>query len=67
MPSNRKPAIAAIVGAVVLLLAIAGLNFAGYINLPFLPKSPELVLLRAIDDVANDGTFDVVAIADTDP
>lgn len=49
-----------------LALAIAGLNLAGFISLPFLPKSPEIVLLRAIGDVAHDGTFDVVANADTD-
>ena len=63
---NRRPVIAVIAGAVVLALVIAGLNLAGFISLPFLPKSPELVLLRAIGDVAYDGTFDVVANADTD-
>lgn len=63
---NRWPVVAAIAGAVVLALAIVGLNFAGLISLPFLPKSPELVLLRAVGDVAHDGTFDVVANADTD-
>lgn len=63
---NRRPVIAATAGAVVLALVIAGLNLAGFISLPFLPKSPELVLLRAIGDVAYDGTFDVVANADTD-
>lgn len=63
---NRRFVIAAITGAVVLVLAIVGLNLAGFISLPFLPKSPEIVLLRAIGDVAHDGTFDVVANADTD-
>ena len=63
---SRRPVIAVITGVVVLALAIAGLNLAGFISLPFLPKSPEIVLLRAIGDVAHDGTFDVVANADTD-
>lgn len=64
---NHGPAIvAAIVGVVVLVLAIVGLNLAGFISVPLLPKSPEIVLLRAIDDVAHDGTFDLVANADTD-
>ncbi len=63
---NRWPVVAAIAGAVVLALTIVGLNFAGFISLPFLPKSPELVLLRALGDVAHDGTFDIVANADTD-
>lgn len=63
---NRKPIIAAIAGAVVFALAIVGLNLAGFISLPFLPKSPELVLLRAVGDIAHDGTFDLAANADTD-
>ena len=66
MRKKRWPVIAAIAGAVILVLAIAGLNLAGFISLPFLPKSPELVLLRALDDVSHDGTFGVVANADTD-
>ncbi len=63
---NCRPVIAAIAGVFVLVLAVVGLNLVGLISLPFLPKSPELVLLRAIGDVAHDGTFDVVADADTD-
>ena len=47
MRKNRKPVIAAIAGAIVLVLALAGLNLVGFISLPFLPKSPEIVLLRA--------------------
>ena len=66
MRKNRKPVIAAIAGAIVLVLALAGLNLVGFISLPFLPKSPEIVLLRALNDIANDGTFGIVANADTD-
>jgi hypothetical protein len=62
----RWPVATAITGAVAIVLAIVGLNLAGFISLPFLPKSPEIVLLRAINDIAQDGTFGVVANADTD-
>lgn len=63
---NHRPIVAVIAGAVVLVLVIVGLNLAGFISLPFLPKSPQLVLLRAIDGVARDGTFGVNANVDTD-
>ena len=66
MSKNYKPVIAAIVGALVLALVVVGLNFAGFIRLPFLPKSPEIALLRALDDVSHDGKIDLVANGDTD-
>ena len=63
---TRNAIIAIVVAAVVVLAAVCGLAFAGIINVPFLPRSPELTMLNALHNVVKDGEFDASMEIDLD-
>lgn len=62
----RNVIIAIAVAVVVALAAVGGLAFAGIINVPFLPRSPELTMLNALHNVVKDGEFDASMEIDLD-